>query len=623
MIKRHPAHARQTGVRERGPPSLVLTVGISLVGLVGVIAWSACERSGGRATEAAPAPKSEPPRDPNQRVDAYVREELDAELQLSPTTATWLGVHAFDDRLDELRPEVLAREASRLRAMIDKLHQVDRGKLDAGHALDAQLLERRCQLALWELTELRPYERNPVVYIDLVQGGLSELLSDEWLPPQDRLRAITARLWKARPLFDEARRNLRAGTPQGTSELAARKAIELGQSLRQFLADTLPRALQVTDAKLMDDFRNADGDAARALDDFAGWLQRDLLPRARGDVPLGRERLMERLRLAEALGAPTKVGGAGGPVSVPEWTPEQLVMIGERELRDARRRYDDAVKQLPASVGARTPPDITKLLEDDHARPDDLLREGQSTVEAMVGFVRDHQLFTLPQPERPRVIEMPPWGWGFAQLDVPGPLERAREAYVWIDPVDKAWPDRRKQEHLRAANRAVLTVTLVHDVIGHYVENDRDRRAPTTMQKIALASSFVEGWPSYVERMMLDQGYGLGDPKLRIAVERGLMVRTARLVAAVRLHALSAKLDDVAKLFADEALLEDYQARREAERVAIDPMVISEALGRIEIERLRGDWRAQHPDATLGQFHDALLAHGSIPVEVLRGVLLK
>jgi uncharacterized protein (DUF885 family) len=229
---------------------------------------------------------------------------------------------------------------------------------------------------------------------------------------------------------------------------------------------------------------------------------------------------------------------------------------------------------------------------------------------------------TLPDPPRPKVLEMPAVLWGYMQLQMAGPLEqKPRDAYLFVDPIDKNWPDKRKLEHERAFNRPVMVRTILHDAIGHYLQAELDRRAPTTMQKIALSPLFVEGWADYAEDMMVGEGFLAGDARARLAVARATMLRAARLVAAVRLHAFGAKLDDVAKIF-EEAGLEDYQTRREAERAAVDPMVLADTLGRVAIVKLRDDWRAAHPTAPLGAFHDALLRHGSPSPILLRRVLL-
>jgi hypothetical protein len=279
---------------------------------------------------------------------------------------------------------------------------------------------------------------------------------------------------------------------------------------------------------------------------------------------------------------------------------------------------DDAAKLL----GQGKPGvDVGKLIEDDHAKPDELAAGAQAILEAILEELRQQKLVTLPEPARPKVLEMPPALWGFAQLSAARPLEaRPRDPVIWIDPIDKAWPERRKQEHLRTLNRAALVASLSHE-LAHYLQAERNRRAPSTAQKLALAGSLMEGWPGYFERMVLDQGLGGGDPKLRYTLERAAVVRAARFVAAVRFHALGTRLDDIVKLFADDAGLDDYSARREAERVATDPMVFADALGRVELEQLRESWRVEHPDAPLSAFHDAVLAHGSIPVALLKIVV--
>src|SRR6185295_1573081 len=140
----------------------------------------------------------------------------------------------------------------------------------------------RAQSSLWELTELRPLERNPVTYLSIAGGALADLVAQDPSLGADHVRALTARLWKLRPLFDDARRNLR----NTVSDLSVKKAVELAQAQKEFIAETLPLAVQVNDAKLMDDFRGAAGDASRALDDFIGWLQKDLDPQTHNKYAL-------------------------------------------------------------------------------------------------------------------------------------------------------------------------------------------------------------------------------------------------------------------------------------------------------------------------------------------------
>jgi uncharacterized protein (DUF885 family) len=610
--------------------------GVAALTVSGAVWGTACERrarpptvaadengDGGRG--AADLGQTQLPREPRALLDALVQADLEAEMAFSPTLATWLGAVAHgDDRLDDLRAEALAREAGRCRALLDRVRAIDVGRLDSARQIERRLLQKRCEEKLFDLVELRVYERNPIVYVDLLNGAIDELVADGAVVAQpaeraDRMKAIASRLWKFRSLLDEARRNLRAGTPQGVSDLAVKRAVELTASLRSFVGETLPRALQPAEAKLHDELRAAEGDASRALDDFGSWLTRDLAPRAKGAEALGAARFAERLRTSEGVTI----------------APEVLAAAFERALRESKRRHDDLVKQIsaaapPVGIGpnAKGPVDVGRLLEEDHARPEELLAQAETLAQAVLAFVRAQKLAPLDdRAPSPVVREMPPHLWGFVRLVAPRPLQpekpdKKEPALLFVDGVEREWTDRQKNEHLRALNRTALLVRLAHDLVGHLPIAQAQRKAPGTLAKVAQTPSFVEGYAHYIERALVDAGFAAGDLKLRLQIERVAMLRAARALAAVRYHALGAKLDDLTELFVNDALLDEAQARREAERVAVDPLVLADCLGRLAIEKLRSDWRAAHPDATLGEFHAALLARGALPLPMIRELLL-
>ena len=82
--------------------------------------------------------------------------------------------------------------------------------------------------------------------------------------------------------------------------------------------------------------------------------------------------------------------------------------------------------------------------------------------------------------------------------------------------------------------------------------------------------------------------------------------------------ALCQKDADLAKWFAD------HSARQEALRGAYDPEYLYYTLGKLEILKLREDYRKQEgANFTLSKFHNELLRHGAPPLRLLREVLLK
>ena len=83
--------------------------------------------------------------------------------------------------------------------------------------------------------------------------------------------------------------------------------------------------------------------------------------------------------------------------------------------------------------------------------------------------------------------------------------------------------------------------------------------------------------------------------------------------------AISARAE---QLFRDKAFLSPADARQQAARGTFDPMYLAYTLGKLGIRKLRDDWMAKHPTASLGDFHDAFLAQSGAPLPVIRRAML-
>src|SRR5207302_108429 len=69
----------------------------------------------------------------------------------------------------------------------------------------------------------------------------------------------------------------------------------------------------------------------------------------------------------------------------------------------------------------------------------------------------------------------------------------------------------------REYNRSMLQILTIHEAYpGHYVQLAYANRHPSLVRKVLSSGVFAEGWAVYTEQMMLDQGYGDGDPALRL-----------------------------------------------------------------------------------------------------------
>jgi uncharacterized protein (DUF885 family) len=133
----------------------------------------------------------------------------------------------------------------------------------------------------------------------------------------------------------------------------------------------------------------------------------------------------------------------------------------------------------------------------------------------------------------------------------------------------------------------------------------------------------AEGWAHYTEQMMVDEGVGDGDPRVRVGQLLNALLRDARYLSAIGLHTGTMTLEESEALFREKALQDAGTARQQAARGARDPMYLSYTLGKLMILKLREDWKArQGEEYSLQKFHDRFLSYGSAPVPVIREAML-
>ncbi|MDH5177935.1 MAG: DUF885 domain-containing protein, partial [Gammaproteobacteria bacterium] len=96
--------------------------------------------------------------------------------------------------------------------------------------------------------------------------------------------------------------------------------------------------------------------------------------------------------------------------------------------------------------------------------------------------------------------------------------------------------------------------------------------------------------------------------------------RNARYLSAIGLHTQGMTVAQSEKLFLD-ALADPGNARQQALRGTYDPAYLNYTLGKLMIMKLRDDWMAAHPKATLREFHDAFLSYSG-PVPLVRKLML-
>ncbi len=262
----------------------------------------------------------------------------------------------------------------------------------------------------------------------------------------------------------------------------------------------------------------------------------------------------------------------------------------------------------------------------EHPNANQVISSVSSGLSAIRDYVVSHHLARVPSDVAPIVAETPPFmrATTFASMDSPGPFEKATEAYFYVTLPNPAWPREKQEQLLAFYSPPTISDTSVHEVYpGHYVQFLINRRNHDLVRKIYDSGADVEGWALYCEQMMLDEGLHNNDPRFRLAQLQMALLRACRYLVAIRMHTRGMTVAQATVFFAKNAYQNHHNAEVEALRGTDDPGYLRYQLGKLMILKLRGDLRRKEGSAfKLGEFHDAFLSEGAIPVPLIRRAML-
>jgi uncharacterized protein (DUF885 family) len=532
-----------------------------------------------------------------------------------PQLGTSLGLHEYDGMMTDFSPGSLQTELQRLKYFERRLSELPAEQLAPRAYYDYRLLRRAIQREIFSFEGMETYSRNPMTYAGALDVNI--YLKRDYAPLEERVRSITAVLKQAPLLFSAARANLAEVLPRPQVETAIEQANGAADFLNKDLADAL---VKVKDAALMEQFNAANQRAIYELRHFATYLKEQKQPQANDSYHLGRDKYVKMLDLGEMV----------------SFLPEDLLELGSSELRRKQKIFAEAARQIDSE---HSPSEVFRAIQRDHPTEESLLADTARNLEAIRRFVLERNLVTIPSPVRARVAETPQYerATSFASMDTPGPFEtRATEAYYYVTPTEPDWTAQQKDEWLTSFNYYTTDVVSIHEAYpGHYVQFLSLKASPATkLEKIFTSYAFVEGWAHYAEQMMVDEGFGISAPftaesqsrgaKYRMAQADEAMLRLCRLCVSIKMHCQGMTVDEATKFFHENCYYEDKPARQEALRGAYDPEYLYYTLGKLELFKLREDYRRQEgADFSMRKFHDEVLRHGAPPIRLLREVMLK
>ena len=129
--------------------------------------------------------------------------------------------------------------------------------------------------------------------------------------------------------------------------------------------------------------------------------------------------------------------------------------------------------------------------------------------------------------------------FGGAMLDSPGPLDAGQQTFFSITPVRDEWSADEVESYLREMNTRQLRLLTIHEAVpGHYLQGAYCNRGASLARRVFRSGMFAEGWAVYVTQVMLDLGYGDGDPALWLVHWKFYLRAVVNAILDVRIHTM-------------------------------------------------------------------------------------
>ena len=541
-------------------------------------------------------------------------------LALTPMTATALGEHRYDSQVDDVSAAGYARRAALAHELLTKLQGLDLTKMTRPHQVDARLLRTELEHEIWQIETLNDWRWNPLIYTELTGNTVYLLIARDFAPLPDRLRNITARLNELPRMLSQAREVL---DPARVPRIHAETAVKQNTGVLSLIDQVVVPQLGVLPEADQLQLKTAIAHARTAVTQQQLWLEKKLLPAARGDFRLGVSLYDTALHFA-----------LDSPLS-----RQEIRSRAQAELAQTRARMYDIARTVltnrpaapplpPAPTADQQQTAIAAALELAYQErpPRELLFDTvHRAYDDAVSFVKTADLVTV-YDDPLEIVPMPEFkrGVALAYCDPPGPLDEGQKTFYAVAPIPPEWTAAQVDSFLREYNTRSIDDLTIHEAMpGHYLQLQHANRYRSALRAVLASGTFIEGWAVYAERLMVEQGFRNRDPLMQLIQLKWYLRSIGNAILDQAVHTEGMSREDAMRLMMHDTFQEEREAAGKWIRVQLTAAQLpTYFVGVQEHLALREEARTRWAkDFTLKRYHDTVLSFGSPPVRYVRELL--
>ncbi|MBH1366816.1 DUF885 domain-containing protein [Stenotrophomonas maltophilia] len=546
---------------------------------------------------------------------------LDTWMQLSPVSATQIGDHRYDGELDDLSAAGQQKTVAAYKALLGELDKIEVAKLGRENQVDAAILRNQLQSEIWNAEVLQSGKWDPQLYNGIAGSAIYGLMAREFAPLPERLKSATARMEKLPAIFAQARENLDpARVPKIHAETVAKQNKGILSIVDTFITPHIGELPQADQQRLQ---AAIDG-LKKAVDEQQTWLDKTLVPNAKGDFRIGAEKYDQKLKFALSSSLSRQEIGERARAELKR-VREDMYGIAQTVLKDkpgapempAQPTDEQQQKAIEAAL---------ELAYADKPARDKVVDDAKAALEQSTAFVREHDLVTLPDAPVD-IILMPEFqrGVAVAYCDSPGPLDKNLKTFYAVSPIPDDWNEKQVDSFLREYNSRMIHLLSIHEgTPGHYLEGWHSAKFPSTLRAVLRSGLFAEGWAVYTERMMQEQGYLDNDPLFHLVQLKFYLRTISNAILDQGVHVDNWDREKAMHLMTHDAFQQESEAAGKWVRAQLTSAQLpTYFVGAQEHFDTRKAVQEKLGDKfNLKAYHDQVLSYGAPPVRFARQLML-
>lgn len=546
---------------------------------------------------------------------------LDTWMQLSPVSATQIGDHRYDSELDDLSAAGQQKTVAAYKALLGELDKIEVAKLGRENQVDAAILRNQLQSEIWNAEVLQSGKWDPQLYNGIAGSAIYGLMAREFAPLPERLKSATARMEKLPAIFAQARENLDpARVPKIHAETVAKQNKGILSIVDTFITPHIGELPQADQQRLQ---AAIDG-LKKAVDEQQTWLDKTLVPNAKGDFRIGAEKYDQKLKFALSSSLSRQEIGERARAELKR-VREDMYGIAQTVLKDkpgapempAQPTDEQQQKAIEAAL---------ELAYADKPARDKVVDDAKAALEQSTAFVREHDLMTLPDAPVD-IILMPEFqrGVAVAYCDSPSPLDKNLKTFYAVSPIPDDWSEKQVDSFLREYNSRMIHLLSIHEgTPGHYLEGWHSAKFPSTLRAVLRSGLFAEGWAVYTERMMQEQGYLNNDPLFHLVQLKFYLRTISNAILDQGVHVDNWDREKAMHLMTHDAFQQESEAAGKWVRAQLTSAQLpTYFVGAQEHFDTRKAVQEKLGDKfNLKAYHDQVLSYGAPPVRFARQLML-